>query len=168
MDTHGITDAQRAITLFYPRLLARLERMLGRSDVAEDVAQEVCLKAHVSPPDPRFMEAILYRTAYTTAIDRIRRESVRCRKGSAVPPANSPSAEEHVMSEELSEKFREVVTELHPSLHEVFVLRYVEEMPREEVASRLNISLKALEQRTTRARAFIQKRLRALCGGSPL
>jgi DNA-directed RNA polymerase specialized sigma24 family protein len=123
--THGTTDAQRAISLIYPRLLVRLERMLGRRDVAEDVAQKVCEKALMSSPDPRFLEATVFRMAFTTAIDEIRRENVRGQGECSAARNESTTPEDSILRDEVIQRLGEIVSELKPALREVFVLCYL-------------------------------------------
>ena len=54
-----------------------------------------------------------------------------------------------------------IVEELPPNLRQVFVMRYVKQMPRQEIAEQLNISIGALEQRLTRAVAQCRSQLSA-------
>jgi len=53
----------------------------------------------------------------------------------------------------------EAIEALPAALRLVFVLRYVQKMPRKEIASRLRISVEEVEDRLTRALVMCRKRM---------
>ena len=164
-------EEQRDFDEHYPKLVAYLERMLGRRDVAEDVAQEAYLRVYPSSGDKPHWKAVLYTTARHLAISWMRHDKVRARPREDVELLASTrvlgSTLDALMREELHEKLEQIITELQPSLQEPVRLRYQQGMCREEAARNLCISIGALEQRTTRAIGLIRQRLQALFGSSP-
>jgi len=58
------------------------------------------------------------------------------------------------------------VNQLPPSAREVFVLRDIEEVPGEEVAQRLGISLASMKSRLHRARKLLRERVDAVLSGN--
>ena len=151
-----------------PQLLRFLERMLGRKDLAEDVAQEAYLKLYrLSRPNevisPR---ALLFDVATKLAIDRLKQK--RAEAASAGEPAEmnevpdeSPRPERRALLDEAMQRLTRIIEELQPSLRQVFVMRYVTQMPRQEIADKLHISVGAVEQRLTRALTHCRQRLAA-------
>jgi RNA polymerase sigma factor (sigma-70 family) len=151
-----------------PQLLRFLERMLGRKDLAEDVAQEAYLKLYrLSRPNevisPR---ALLFDVATKLAIDRLKQKRVEA--ASAGEPAemnevpdDSPRPERRALLDEAMQRLTRIIEELQPSLRQVFVMRYVTQMPRQEIADKLHISVGAVEQRLTRALTHCRQRLAA-------
>jgi RNA polymerase sigma factor (sigma-70 family) len=149
-------------------LLRFLERMLGRKDLAEDVAQEAYLKLYrLSRPNevisPR---ALLFDVATKLAIDRLKQK--RAEAAAAGEPAEmndvpdeSPRPERRALLDEAMQRLTRIIEELQPSLRQVFVMRYVTQMPRQEIADKLQISVGAVEQRLTRALTHCRQRLSA-------
>jgi RNA polymerase sigma factor (sigma-70 family) len=150
------------------QLLRFLERMLGRKDVAEDVAQEAYLKLYrLSRPDevicPR---ALLFDVATKLAINRLRRARAEAAVAGAAAemnevPDESPRPDRRALLDEAMQRLTRIIDELQPNLRQVFVMRYVTQMPRQEIADRLHISVGAVEQRLTRALTHCRERLAA-------
>ncbi len=66
-------------------------------------------------------------------------------------PDESPRPERRVLLDEAMQRLNWIIEELQPSLRQVFVMRYVTQLPRQEIAEKLHISVGAVEQRLTRA-----------------
>jgi len=149
-------------------LLRFLERMLGRKEVAEDVAQEAYLKLYrLSRPDevlcPR---ALLFDVATKLAINRLRRARMEASVAGASTEMDdvadeSPRPDRRALLDEAMQRLTRVIDELQPNLRQVFVMRYVTQMPRQEIADQLHITVGAVEQRLTRALTFCRERLAA-------
>jgi RNA polymerase sigma factor (sigma-70 family) len=145
-----------------------LERMLGGKDVAEDVAQEAYLKLYrLSRPDevicPR---ALLFDVATKLAINRLRQARAEAAVAGAQAemndvPDESPRPDRRAVLDEAMQRLTHIIEELQPSLRQVFVMRYVTQMPRQEIADQLHISIGAVEQRLTRALTQCRERLAA-------
>jgi len=147
-----------------------LLRMLGRKEAAEDVAQDAYLKIfRLSRPDEvTCPQALLFDVATKLALTRIR----RARAEAAMTSANAAEMDEvadeasrpdkRVAAEQAMQQLAGIVEDLAPNLRQVFVMRYVKQMPRQEIAGELNISVGALEQRLTRALAQCRARMSAL------
>lgn len=150
------------------QLLRFLERMLGRKDLAEDVAQEAYLKLYrLSRPDevtcPR---ALLFDAATKLAINRLRQLRAEAAMAGAQAemddvPDDSPRPERRAVLDEAMQKLTRIIDELQPSLRQVFVMRYVTQLPRQQIADQLQISIGAVEQRLTRALTHCRERLAA-------
>ncbi len=170
MQTRGNTTefVSRLSRLHGAQLQRFLERMLGRKDLAEDVAQEAYLKLYrLSRPDevncPR---ALLFDVATKLAIDRLRQ--TRAEAAVAGPqaemnevPDEAPRPDRRALLDEAMQRLTRIIEELQPSLRQVFVMRYVTQMQRREIADQLQISVGAVEQRLTRALTHCRERLAA-------
>jgi RNA polymerase sigma factor (sigma-70 family) len=151
-----------------PQLLRFLQRMLGRKDLAEDVAQEAYLKLYrLSRPNevicPR---ALLFDVATKLAIDRLRQIRAESQgSGAQVEmnevPDEAPRPDRRALLDEAMQRLTKVIDELQPSLRQVFIMRFVTQMPRQEIADKLHISIGAVEQRLTRALTHCRQRLAA-------
>jgi RNA polymerase sigma factor (sigma-70 family) len=151
------------------QLERHLMRMLGRKEVAEEVAQETYFKLYrlVRPDEVECPRALLFDVATKLAITRLKR--VRAEAARTASPGEleevldeAPPLERRAMAEQAMKHLVEVVAELTPAVREVFVMRYVQQMPRQEIAERLGITVGAVEQRLTRALMQCRGRLAAL------
>ena len=179
MGTVSYAMTQRAAAEFVSRLsrshglaLHRfLLRMLGRKDVAEDIAQDAYLKIfRLSRPDEvTCPQAFLFDVATKLALTHLRRvraESAQATASNAemeeVPDEAASRPERRVAAEQAMQQLARIVEDLPPNLRQVFVMRYVKQMPHQEIAAQLSISTGALEQRLTRALAQCRARMSAL------
>lgn len=152
-----------------PHLLRFLERMVGRKDLAEDVAQEAYLKLYrlSRPSEVRSPRALLFDVATKLAIDRLRLAHAEAKRKAIEPsdiddvPDESPGPERRVLLDEAMQRLTRIIEELQPSLRQVFVMRYVAQMRRQDIADKMHISVGAVEQRLTRALTHCRERLYA-------
>ena len=150
------------------QLLRYLERMLGRKDAAEDVAQEAYLKLYrlSRPNEVNCPRALLFDVATKLAIDRLRKSRAEARSTGAEAemndvPDEAPRPDRRALLDEAMQRLTHIIEELQPSLRQVFLMRYVTQMPRQEIADKLHITVGAVEQRLTRALTHCRQRLAA-------
>jgi RNA polymerase sigma factor (sigma-70 family) len=150
------------------QLLRFLQRMLGRKDLAEDVAQEAYLKLYrlSRPNEVNCPRALLFDVATKLALDRLRQIRTEAAGAGAQAemnevPDESPRPDRRVLLDEAMQRLTKVIDELQPSLRQVFIMRFVTQMPRQEIAEKLHISIGAVEQRLTRALTHCRQRLAA-------
>ncbi|HEX2058026.1 MAG TPA: RNA polymerase sigma-70 factor [Actinomycetota bacterium] len=146
-----------------PLLFSVAYRMLGSVAEAEDVVQDVYLRARAAQ-DVRDAKAFLVTAATRLSIDRLR--SARHRRETYVGPwlpeplvGAVPDASEPVeLRESLSLAFLFVLEALTPSERAAFLLREVFSFPYPEVASALGRSEVATRQLVHRARRALDAR----------
>jgi RNA polymerase sigma factor (sigma-70 family) len=150
------------------QLLRFLQRMLGRRDLAEDVAQEAYLKLYrlSRPNEVECPRALLFDVATKLAIDRLRQIRAEAAGAGAQAemnevPDEAPRPDRRALLDEAMQRLTKVIDELQPSLRQVFIMRFVTQMPRQEIADKLHISIGAVEQRLTRALTHCRQRLAA-------
>jgi RNA polymerase sigma-70 factor (ECF subfamily) len=170
LQARGSTDefVSRLSRAHGTQLLRFLERMLGRKDLAEDVAQEAYLKLYrlSRPNEVNCPRALLFDVATKLAIDRLRQKRAEAATAGAPAemndvPDESPRPDRRALLDEAMQRLTRIIEELQPSLRQVFVMRYVTQMPRQEIADQLHISVGAVEQRLTRALTHCRQRLTA-------
>jgi RNA polymerase sigma factor (sigma-70 family) len=150
------------------QLLRFLQRMLGRKDLAEDVAQEAYLKLYrlSRPNEVNCPRALLFDVATKLAIDRLRQiraEALGTGKQADMNEVadEAPRPDRRALLDEAMQRLTKIIDELQPSLRQVFIMRFVTQMPRQEIAEKLHISIGAVEQRLTRALTHCRQRLAA-------
>lgn len=165
----GDAEAFRAVVGRFHARVGRLAfRLLGWSGEVDDVVQDVFAAAWNGRD--RFAAALTletWLTAITVNQCRMRRRWwARYRRHLAalsfatVARKGGPS-DEPAEDRELFERVRDVVRSLPERDREVVVLRYLQELPSDEVAKVLGLPLNTVEVRLHRAR----KRLRPLLNG---
>lgn len=144
-------------------------RACGNREDAEDVLMEALLKAYSSIDQLRdsasfraWLAQIARRVCWQLKehdallpllqLSELEEEGLDLRDTTAAPEENAAAAQ-------MSHLLRDSVALLAPELRAVYELRDVEELPGEEVADRLGISLTAMKSRLHRARKIVRERM---------
>jgi RNA polymerase sigma-70 factor, ECF subfamily len=147
-------------------------RVCGNREDAEDVLIEALLKAYRNLDQLRESKAFrgwLAQIARRVCWQLKQRDSLQPlmqlsayeeEGGQIVDPTDSP--ELLLAKAQMKDWLTKAVESLEPEYREVYVLRELEEVPGEEVAGRLGISLAAMKSRLHRSRESIRKYLDAL------
>ena len=140
------------------QLLGYLTKMLGRGDLAQEVAQDAYEKLHrmYRPQELLFPRAMLFKVATNLALMHLRRRRLESSmfsgpEGMDEVPDHGLGPERMVLAEQLGRRLVQVIKALPPSLRRVFVMAQVEGRPRKEIAETLGISEKRLDKRMTKA-----------------
>ncbi|MEJ2317966.1 MAG: RNA polymerase sigma factor [Gemmatimonadales bacterium] len=132
-----------------PELRRHLSRMLRSEADADDLLQDVWVRAMRKPPDSgpgTNVRAWLYRVATNAALDRLAMDGRRCcalagrRLEVAPDPASDPDAVLGSLSPAARLRVREKVATLPPKQREAVWLRWVEGRDYEAIAVRLDCS----------------------------
>ena len=156
------------VTRYRGRLIALARRMLpgSSSDEAEDMAQEAFVAAYAKRTSFRKGEPFrpwLYKIAVNRCLDRLRalsRRPVTIEIGSLSEPktfGNGP--EELLLSTENEARLQAAVAALPPKLRAVFVLRHLDDLSYEEIATATSLPLGTVKTHLFRARAELRTAL---------
>lgn len=154
----GDADAFGAIyDRFQPEIVRYLTYRTRNAEVAEDLAQQVFLKAWQAIP--RFedrgvpFKAWLYRMAHNQMVDYFRtRKPTTDLEGIEVP--EEAEAEERVLVQEVHERLRDAMDRLSEDHREVLTLRFLlEKSAREagEAMGRKEVTIRGLQMRALQA-----------------
>ncbi|SIN86535.1 RNA polymerase sigma factor [Vannielia litorea] len=153
----------RLIVLYGPGLQRYAAQMLPRPDEAEDVAQEVFLRAwrHAGRYDPAraAVSTWLYRIATNLCIDRSRRTGFRRFLGlEAAPeaPTDTPGPHRQLEGRQRLAATRAALRQLPPRQRQALVLRAAGELSTAEIAATLGVTPGAAEQLLVRGRAALR------------
>ena len=146
-------------------------RVCGNREDAEDVLVEALLKAY------RNLEQLRESSAFRGWLAQIARRvcwqlkqrdslqpllqlsAVEAEGGEIADTADSPELQS--AKQQMKDWLMKAVDNLEPEYREVYVLRELEEMPGDEVAKKLGISIAAMKSRLHRARESVRKFLDA-------
>lgn len=163
----GSQDAFRELVVRYQGpILSLVRRMVRNPSLAEDLAQEVFVKAFRalhSFDQQRKFSSWLFKIAHNTAIDQLRRRQIRTVPletpdqdvASLVDVLADTGAETpagRVERQDLGRAIEEAVSSLKPIYREVVILRYQEGLSYEEIADIADLPLGTVKTNLFRAR----------------
>jgi RNA polymerase sigma-70 factor (ECF subfamily) len=148
-------------------LRAFIARRVGDPHTADDLTQEVLLKAHRSGTAPEQVDNVaawLYRIARNTLVDyyrtRDRRPGTEAMPGDLAP--ETPDGDEHAVRE-LAQCLRPLVAELDPLYRDALTATDLDGVTQTEAARRAGISVSGMKSRVQRARAQLRAALAECC-----
>lgn len=152
----------------YEDLKRRLTVQLGSADLAGDALQDTWLRLESgaeSNAPVQYPLSYLMRMATNAALDRLRAQG-RFLGGTEVEqifdslsdPAPGPAQTAEDRSE--AQRMAEVLEELPPRRRHILILIRVDEMPRQEVARRLGVSVSLVDRELRRAHEYVTERMR--------
>lgn len=165
----------------YQRQVANLVYLtMGTRDGLEDLAQEVFIRVHRSLPRFNFRSSFfswVYRITVNLCIDEIRKRKIRralslefLAEGGDQRvldhPAHSTPADD-LLKEERRQMVLDGLQALSPMHREVLILREYQDLPYEEIARVLGVSVQAVKSRLFRARTELRNRLKDYIRGEP-
>jgi RNA polymerase sigma-70 factor (ECF subfamily) len=157
---------EEAVMLYKDRVHAYATVMLRDPAEAQDVAQEALVRLweHRGRVEQRGAKLWLMRTVKNLCIDRLRRIKVRSEVGDGDEVVESeadhtPNPEKLTESSEVGRAIEEALASLSPRDRSVIVMREVQGLPYDEIASILELPLGTLKARLHRARERLRERL---------
>lgn len=171
----GSAEAFRSLVELYQRpILTFVARMVGDGATADDLAQEVFLRAwrHLGDYDPsRKFSSWIFKIAHNRTIDQLRRQKLRFtlsldggddEDGSAIEvaaPEEATSPLRRAESAELQRLVQESIASLRPSYREILLLRFEQSLQYDEIATVLGIALGTVKVQLHRARKALAREL---------
>jgi RNA polymerase sigma-70 factor (ECF subfamily) len=156
----GESSAFEELVRLWQQPIARfLSRYVGRSDLVQDLCQEVFLRvfqAQSSYRENGHFAGWIYRIALNAARDAQRRP-----RWNSTPLSNEPTAEDRPSCEEkeLADALARAIAELPDALRTVLVLRHYQGLNFEEIARITETPASTLKSRCTAALTELRKRL---------
>ena len=151
-------------------------RVCGNREDAEDVLIEALLKAYSNMDQLRDAEAFrawLAQIARRVCWQLKEREALlpllqlsELEGGGMELRDDAAAPEEIAAAAQMRGLLRSAVAELAPQYREVYELRDLDELPGEEVAARLGLSLRAMKSRLHRARAMVREHMETALAGN--
>ncbi len=171
----GSQEAHRQLVLRYQRpVWGLLQRMVRDSMLAEDLAQEVFVKAFRALGTfdrTRKFSSWLFKIAHNTAIDYLRRKqldtvALETPDGepdllAVVPDSESESPDSALQRQDLARDLEASLERLRPEHREVVLLRFHEGLSYEEIAEVTDLPLGTVKTHLFRARKAMARYLTA-------
>ena len=170
----GDQDAfEEIVTIFQHRLYHVCYRMLSNRQEAEDIAQEAFVRAYINIhtfDQKRKFSTWIFRIATNLCIDRIRKKKPDYYLDSNVPgtegltmysqiAAAGELPEEEIERMETQQRIQYEIGQLSDKYRSVIILRYIEELPLQEISDILELPLGTVKTRVHRGRAALRKQM---------
>jgi RNA polymerase sigma-70 factor (ECF subfamily) len=167
----GDVSAFSELVRRYERYVLNLVyRTLGRSEDAEDIAQEAFVKAFLNIK--KFKEESKFSTWLSKIVINLCMDKIREKANKeenleegvwlTIPQSSYYSPEETVERLEIQERIKKAVMSLPEDLRIVFVLREFEDLSYQEISEMLDIPIGTVESRLYRARMKLRSLLKDL------
>ncbi|MBH9968623.1 RNA polymerase sigma factor SigW [Rossellomorea oryzaecorticis] len=164
------------VELYKDKVFQICFRMLGNRHEAEDIAQEAFIRAYVNIEtfnQKRKFSTWLFRIATNLCIDRIRKKKPDYYLDAEVAgtdgltmysqvAADVQMPEDEVENMELQETIQKEISKLPEKYRSVIVLKYIEELPLQEISEILDMPLGTVKTRVHRGREALRKQLKSL------
>jgi RNA polymerase sigma-70 factor (ECF subfamily) len=148
----------------YKNLYAYAFTILKDEDEAEEMVQQVFFKlwersAHLSFSGP--IAAYLYRAVHNESLNFLKHQKVKAghQLHVAYSMKKTEQAQPRMVRKELENKFREALNELPEQCRTVFQLSRFEDMKYKEIAEKLDISIKTVENHMGKALKLLRAKL---------
>ena len=128
------------------------------SDLAQDVFMRIWEKQ--LDIDPKTAIRLLYKIANDMFVSQYRREDLEMNyRKSLKMNIDDHSPEDQMQYNELSENYTKALAALPEKQRTVFLMSRMEGLKYQEIAERLNLSVKAVEKRMTLTLSFLREKL---------
>jgi len=136
---------------------------IGNEELATDIAQEAFMTIWEKQLTKSHENAIglLYKIAGNILISKYRRQQVELKfQKSLTSNPMDYSADEEFQFNELQRKYEKALSNLSEKQRIVFLMSRNDELKYNEIAERLNLSIKAVEKRMSIAIAFLKEEMK--------
>lgn len=174
----GREEAYRELIGRYERpVFSIIYRLVRDRELAEDLAQDTFIKVlnALDRYDPQLkFSSWIFKIAYNTAIDRLRKREVDTLSLDGSPNAKTAddieatritvvsteeSPEDYAASREIGEEIEKALARLRPEYRTAIILWHMEDRPYEEIAEIMGIPLGTVKTFIHRARNELRKHL---------
>lgn len=145
---------------FFDSIRSYLFYRSGNTELSTDIAQETFLKIWQKQLtyDPQKTKALLYKIASDMFVNHVRREKVEGDYLKAIKLNFTEEGHDTALEyEELKQTYEKTLAKLPEKQRIVFLMSRMEDLTYKEIASRLQISVKAVEKRMSQALSEIRK-----------
>jgi len=161
------------VELYQDKLYRVCFRMLGNKHEAEDIAQEAFVRAFINIHTfdiNRKFSTWLYRIGTNLCIDRIRKKKPDYYLDADIAgtdglnmysqiASTTELPEEEVVKMEMQERVQYEITRLPDKYRAVIILKYMEDLPLQEISEILDMPLGTVKTRIHRGREALRKQL---------
>jgi len=149
--------------LYFEDIRRYLYYRCGDTTVSTDLAQDTFMRIWEKQMDLQAEKdvGLLYKISGDLFVSHMRREKLRRESPELIRfEQRDSSPEDELLYQELQEKYEKALLKLSEAQRIAFLMSRTEELSYQEIATRLSISIKAVEKRITGALYRLRKELR--------
>lgn len=156
---------ERVFRQFYAPLCRYANPMLGDADEAEEVVQNVFLtiwERRETLLITTSLKAYLYRAVHNRCLNRLSQQSVQAghrEQAAAELYTDTASPAQPLLTDELSTRLQRAIGQLPEQCRKAFELSRFEELSHKEIADRLGIAVKTVENQIGKALRMLRTEL---------
>lgn len=162
----GNTEAFESIFhAYYKALVAYARTLLKDADDAEDIVQQVFIAAwekrsvteiHTS------LRALLYKSVHNACLNRLKQQQVRSGYAKEVIQLHreQDTTEDRLQQKELQKKIDDALEQLPEQCAKIFKMSRFEQLKYQEIADRLSLSVKTIENQMGKALKIMREQLK--------
>ncbi len=147
---------------YYTSLRNFLYFKTGDQDLADDIAQDTFVKLweNRASIERKTVKAYLYTIAGNLAINQLKRQQLRFKYINASEDRSENNSPEYLMMmQDFRGQLEEAINAMPEGSREVFLMNRLEDLKYREIAERLNITVKAVEKRMSKALQILREKL---------
>lgn len=155
---------------YFKPLTAFAKKYVGDIDAAKEIVHEVFLNLWVKRENidaTKAVKSYLYTSAYNRSLNHLRDNKKFDKNAELESNSNTESAwnfSDHMDTLELEEKINKTIESLPEKCREVFMLSRYEGLKYNEIAEKLNISVKTVESQMSKALSVLRENLKEYLG----
>jgi len=155
-------EFERAFEMYYSSIRNYVYFKTSQSELAEDMAQEAFVKLWETRHriDKTSIKAYLYTIAGNLTINQLKRDQLKYKFMNLQVRGKDINNPQYILEmQEFDAKLQHTLSKIPEGAREVFLMNRIEDLKYHEIAERLNLSVKAVEKRMSRALAIIREEL---------
>jgi RNA polymerase sigma-70 factor (family 1) len=136
---------------------------IGNEELATDIAQEAFMTIWEKQliKNPENVIGLIYKIAGNIMVSKYRRQQVELKFQKSINSDQLDySPEEELQFNEIQKKYEKAISSLSENERTVFLLSRNDELKYHEIAERLNLSVKAVEKRMSKALALLKEEMK--------
>lgn len=135
---------------------------VGDAALAEDIVQEAYIKLWAMRDDVRneTVKALLYKIVGNLALNQLKhRKVVYNFENTYDHDSQSEAADSAILTEEFNQELQQVIASIPEKARVVFLLSRIDGLTYDEIAERLDLSVKAIEKRMSEALKIVRTKI---------
>ncbi|MCB0661920.1 MAG: RNA polymerase sigma-70 factor [Saprospiraceae bacterium] len=161
-------DPEKGIELifrkYFPYVVNIVYRVSNDSGLAEDIAQDVFFELWKKKENLKITSSLkpyLRRAAINKTLNYFRDRKINFASDEQLPSLSTgdPKAQQKMEAEEMEEKITNLIDQLPQRCRVIFILSRYEELSYREIAEKLEISDKTVENQISKALKFLRENL---------
>jgi RNA polymerase sigma-70 factor (ECF subfamily) len=155
-------EFEEVFDLYYTQVRNFLYYKTSKAELSEDVAQDAFVKLWETRNkiDKSSLKAYLFTIANNLMINKLKREQLKFKFLNYTEQRDENVTPQYLMEmKEFDQKLQDVLAKIPDGAREVFLMNRIDGLKYREIAEMLELSMKAVEKRMSRALAILREEI---------